>query len=104
MPPQEKQPPMIAISVETLNDLFGLIRGVTDEINKVDKKVTSLLAIAPEKEKRCDDHNKKTDDHENRIRTVELWKAGQQGVAGFIQRWGPVIVAASVALYVGWRH
>ncbi|MDR3565598.1 MAG: hypothetical protein P4N59_29740 [Negativicutes bacterium] len=82
------------VSEATVGEIFGVIRAI-------DQKLSNLCGKLEEKEKRCSDHNDTTTDHEKRIRTIELWKAGQQGISGVAQRWGPVIISVAVALYIG---
>lgn len=78
---------MIEVSEETLTGLFGLVRSI-------DSKLSSLCATVQEKEKRCIDHNKITNDHENRLRSIEIWKAEQHGTADFL--WKIIAVICSV--------
>ncbi|VBB06789.1 Hypothetical protein LUCI_2025 [Lucifera butyrica] len=83
-----------------IDDLFELIRQNTSQVAGLDKKLTVLCATLSEREKRCNEHNGIVANHEQRLKNVELWQAAQQGVTGFIQRWGPVIITCGVAVYV----
>lgn len=82
---------MIEVSEETLNQLFGLIRGV-------DSKISALCATVQEKEKRCEQHTSTTSDHESRLRTMEIWKAEQSGTAGFL--WKIITVMCSIGALI----
>lgn len=82
---------MIEVSEETLTQLFGLIRGV-------DSKISVLCATVQEKEKRCEQHNAQTSDHEERLRKMEIWKAEQSGTAGFL--WKIITILCSLGALI----
>lgn len=79
------------MSDDVIQRLFNKIDGLRDD-------VTFIKATMEEREKRDSDN-----DHERRIKSLELWKAAHEGISGFIQRWGPVIISGGIAIYVGLR-
>ncbi len=90
------------VSEATLQELFKLIRDNNAKTNQVDIKVTELVAKSKEKEKACDKHDKTTEDHEDRIYTLELWRASQGGITGFLWAIAPLLLSAlavTVAAY-----
>ncbi|MBU2701701.1 hypothetical protein Ga0466249_002820 [Sporomusaceae bacterium BoRhaA] len=87
------------VSEATLQELFTLIRQNNEKTNEVDKKVTELVAKTSEKDRACEKHDKTTENHENRIYGLELWRAAQGGITGFLWRVFPLLLSAiSVAL------
>lgn len=82
---------MIEITEDTLTQLFGLIRGV-------DSKISVLCATVQEKEKRCEQHTSMTNEHEARLRKIEIWKAEQSGTAGFL--WKIIAVMCSIGALI----
>lgn len=68
-----------------------VIQRLFDKIDGVAQDTATIKAQLAEREGRK---------HEERIQSLELWRAAQQGVSGFIQRWGPVLISAGIGLYV----
>ena len=64
--------------------------------NKIDRIAEDVATIKA----KLEEHSIRNLDHEMRLRTVETWKAGQEGIAGFLQRWGPVLLSAGIGIYV----
>ena len=89
---------------ESVAQLYNLIRDLTaqmtNQYNQLSQKLTEVYVTLKEKEKRCEDHGEQMSDHNKRIKDLELWQAGQQGVAGAIHRWGPVAISTVIGIYV----
>lgn len=77
-----------------------VIRVLFTKIDRMAEDVAAIKVKIEEREKRCNEHAEKTRDHEKRLRIIEDWKAGHQGIAGAIQRWGPVAISAAIGIYV----
>lgn len=69
-----------------------------DKIESIQTDVSIIKTKLEEREKLENAY-----DHEGRIKSLELWRAEQQGVSGFIQRWGPVVISGAIGLYVAFR-
>ena len=90
------------VSEATIQELFTLIRENNKQTNQVDIKVTELVAKSKEKDKACDKHDEITIKHETRIHNLELWRASQGGITGFLWAIAPLILSAlavTVAAY-----
>ena len=74
-----------------------VIRTLLTKIDRIAEDVATIKA-------RIEDHAEKIADHEKRLRKIEMWKASQEGIAGFVQRWGPVAISTIIAIYVTTRH
>ncbi|WP_371374342.1 hypothetical protein [Sporomusa aerivorans] len=68
-----------------------VIQRLFDKIDGVAHDTATIKAQLEERENRK---------HEVRIQKLELWKAAQEGVSGFIQRWGPVVISGLIAIWV----
>lgn len=86
------------VSEATLQELFTLIRQNNEKTNEVDIKVTELIAKSNEREKAGEKQ-----DHEGRIYTLELWRASQGGITGFLWKITPLAISA-VAVYLAATH
>lgn len=76
---------------DAITRLFSKVEEIRNDVSVIKTKIE-------EREKRDDDNN-----HENRIKSLELWRAAQQGISGFIQRWGPVAISAGIGIFVATR-
>lgn len=71
----------------TLSELFN-------KINAIAVNVATLTAKSEAKENRCDDHQKKMDDHDTRIRTLELVASSAAGSNNTSHNWRDTLIQA----------
>lgn len=81
-----------------------VISKLFDKIDGIAVDVALIKGKTEEKEKRCNDHAKITEDQGKRLRSVELWRASQQGASAIIQRWGPVFISGAIATWAVIKH
>lgn len=92
------------VSDSTLGELFDLIRQNTEAIHKVDKNVVALQIKIEEKDKVCQKHDDIEVIQNNRLASLELWRAGQSGVWVLAWKVAPLVVscgAVYAALHKG---
>ena len=70
-----------------LNDLY-------DKINAIAINVATLTATSKEKENRCEEHQKKMDDHDLRIRALELVASSTVGSNTASHDWRDTLMRA----------
>ena len=70
-----------------LNDLY-------DKINAIAINVATLTAKYDEKENRCEEHQKKMDDHDLRIRSLELVSSASSGSSTASHSWRETLMQA----------
>ena len=76
-----------AIFLKTLSDIH-------DKVNKITVDVATLTAKSEMKENRCEDHQKKMDDHDLRIRVLELAASSAAGSNNTSHNWRDTLIQA----------
>lgn len=80
-----------AVSDDAISKLFSKVDEIRDDVSVIKTKME-------EREKRDSENN-----HENRIKSLELWRAAQLGVSGFVKNWGPVVISVGLAVWASTR-
>lgn len=71
-----------------------VLREIFDKINAIAINVAALTATAKEKENRCEEHQKKMDDHDLRIRALELVASSAAGSTTTSHDWRDTLMRA----------
>ena len=72
----------------------ALVKELFDKINAISLSLATLTAKSEAKETRCDDHQKKMDDHDLRIRALELVASSSAGSNQTSHSWRDTLIQA----------
>jgi len=72
----------------------AVLKELFDKINAISLSLATLTAKAEAKENRCEDHQKKMDDHDLPIRALELVASSAAGSNSTSHNWRDMLIQA----------